>query len=87
MKELQGTEMKGGDWRQKLKKKKSIRLGENWGKEFPRVLRENPGWNRVEVTGESSRSKAEPLNSESILWTVELFAPEFYLLINKNTIY
>lgn len=22
------------------------------GKDFPRVLHENPGWNRVEVTGE-----------------------------------
>lgn len=67
MKELQGTGMKGVDWRQKLKKKKSIRLGEDLGKQFPRVLRENPGWNRVEVTEESSRSKAEPLNSEPIL--------------------
>lgn len=67
MKELQGTEMKAGDWRQKLKKRKSIRLGEDLGKQFPRVLCENPGWKRVEVTGESSRSKAEPLNSESIL--------------------
>lgn len=36
------------------------------GKDFPRVLCENPGWNRVEVTGEKFQT-AQTTYSESIL--------------------
>lgn len=55
MKKVTWERDKGRELEQKLKKKKSKGQGQRLKKELPKVVCENPGQNRVEVTGESSR--------------------------------